>query len=155
MLKIEPAKAQAAAFSVFSVVATAVLGSQYTQQSVQTPWYDRIRPAFAPPSWVFPVVWTTLYAILAVAMYLSLLRDSSFLTGLHVANLILNVVWCWVFFGRRELGWAIPIILANIAVAVSITYFTNVEWVRWLLLPYIAWLSFATALNGGAYQKSV
>jgi benzodiazapine receptor len=150
MLKIEPTSA---AISVFSVATTAILGSQYTQQSVQTPWYTRIRPAFAPPSWVFPVVWTTLYAVLAVAMYMSIQGDSLFLTGLHVANLVLNVVWCWVFFGRREPRWAIPVILANLGVAASITYYTRIDTIKWLMAPYIAWLSFATALNVGAYTK--
>jgi tryptophan-rich sensory protein len=150
MLKIEPTPA---AISVFSVVVTAILGSQYTQQSVQTPWYTRIRPAFAPPSWVFPVVWTTLYVVLSVAMYLSIQGDSPFLTGLNVANLVLNVVWCWVFFGKREPGWAIPVILANLGIAASIAYFTKIDAVKWLMAPYIAWLSFATALNVGAYTK--
>lgn len=141
------------ALSTTAVVATAALGSHYTQQSVRGPWYACIRPAWAPPSWVFPVVWTTLYVALAVAMGLSIRVDSGLLTGLHVANLVLNVVWCRTFFGQRDVGAGIGVIVGNVGVAVAIASFTRIGLVRWLMVPYIAWLLFATSLNVGAWRK--
>jgi tryptophan-rich sensory protein len=107
------------AISTAAVTATATLGSQYTQQSVQSPWYSCVKPSFAPPSWVFPVVWTLLYISLAAAMGLSILRDSSLLAILHSLNLILNVVWCWMFFGKRNLKGGLGVIVGNLGVAMA------------------------------------
>lgn len=140
--------------STASVTTTATLGSQYTQQSVRSPWYSCIRPGFAPPNWVFPVVWTLLYISLAIAMGLSILRDSPLLTVLHGLNLLLNVIWCWMFFGRRELGMGLGVIVGNVGVAVAIASITRIPTVRWLMAPYIVWLIFATALNFAGWQKS-
>jgi benzodiazapine receptor len=141
--------------STTAVIATAALGSHYTQQSVRGPWYACVKPAWAPPSWVFPVVWTTLYVALAVAAGLSIRDDPALLTGLHVANLVLNVVWCRTFFGQKDVGTGIGVIVGNVGVAVTIALLTRVDVVRWLMVPYIAWLLFATSLNVGAWRKSI
>jgi benzodiazapine receptor len=144
----------AAVVAVAAVAGTAVLGSLYTQQSVSSSWYARIQPWFAPPSWVFPVVWTSLYVALAIAFTQSLVGDPAFLTLFHVANLTLNVVWCAVFFGRRDPRQAIGILVGNVGVAVAIATGTRIALVRQLLTPYIAWLIFATALNAAAITKT-
>jgi benzodiazapine receptor len=133
-----------------AVTATALMGSHYTQQSVRTAWYESIRPSFAPPAWVFPIVWTLLYILLAIAFAQSIVGDSGFLTFLHVMNLALNIVWCSVFFGHREPKKALGILVGNVGIAAAIAYSTKVHLVRYLMIPYIAWLSFATALNAGA-----
>ncbi len=138
----------AATVAIAAVAATATLGSQYTQQSVQSPWYSMAKPSWAPPNWVFPVVWTTLYICLAVAFTLSILRDTPFPTILHVVNLALNVAWCRAFFGLRRPLPALGILVGNVAVAAGIVATTRVSVVQWLLAPYIAWLLFATTLNG-------
>ncbi len=133
-----------------SVAATAALGSHYTQQSVRSPWYDKVKPRFAPPSWVFPIVWTSLYITLTVAFAKSIVGDPAFLTILHVTNLALNVIWCYTFFGRRMPKEALGILVGNVGVAATIALCTRIDLVRYLMLPYIAWLTFATALNAGA-----
>ncbi len=140
--------------STTAVTATATLGSQYTQQSVQGPWYACVKPSFAPPAWVFPVVWTLLYISLAAAMGLSILRDSALLTFLHSVNLVLNVVWCWLFFGKRELAGALGVIVGNVGIAAMIAGFTKIPTVYWLVVPYIIWLLFASSLNFAAWRKS-
>ena len=129
-----------------AVIATAILGSHYTQQSVGTSWYKDIKPSFAPPSWVFPVVWTTLYILLAIAFAESI-GGPAFLTVLHVVNLFLNVAWCYTFFGQRDPNKALGILVGNLGVAIAIAFLTRIDLVRWLMIPYIAWLTFATALN--------
>ncbi len=143
----------AAAYGIAGVATatTSFLGAQYTQQSVQSPWYDRVRPTFAPPNWVFPVVWTLLYIALTIAFGLSLQRDPALLTLLHALNLAANVWWCRTFFGQRQLGQGLVILVGNLGIAVAIAALTKTATVRYLLIPYIAWLSFATALNTGAY----
>ncbi len=137
----------AGALSIFSVTAMAVLGSQYTQQSVQSAWYRAVRPTFAPPNWVFPLVWTLLYISLAAAFTLSMLGDSSIVVLLHGLNLALNVAWCKTFFGDRNLAAALGILVGNVGIAVAIAAITKLPTVRTLMIPYIAWLVFATALN--------
>ncbi len=137
-----------------ATAATAYAGSMYTQQSVKSPWYTNIKPTFAPPSWVFPVVWTILYAGLTVAFGLSILHDSEGVILLHVLNLVLNVLWCRTFFGDRNLGQALFVLVGNVGVASLLAWLTVSKSVRFLLIPYIAWLCFATALNVGALYKS-
>ncbi len=143
----------AGAISIFSVTVTAVLGSQYTQQSVQSPWYATVRPAFAPPNWVFPIVWTLLYISLAAAFTLSLLGDSSLVVLLHGLNLVLNVAWCKTFFGDHNIKGALGVIVGNVGVALAIAAITEIPTVLTLMIPYIAWLVFATALNMGALLR--
>ncbi len=136
-----------------AVAATAALGSHYTQQSVRSPWYDEVKPRFAPPSWVFPIVWTSLYIALTVAFAKSIVGDPAFLTILHVTNLALNVAWCYTFFGQRLPKEALGILVGNVGVAAMIALCTRIDLVRWLIIPYIAWLVFATALNAGAVHQ--
>ena len=140
--------------SATAVGITATAGSNYTRQSVGTPWYSNIRPWFAPPNWVFPIVWTILYIALAVAFGLSILHDTALVIILHVLNLGLNVAWCRAFFGKKELRGALGIIVGNLAVALGIALQTRKSTVMYLVLPYILWLSFATLLNHAAIQKS-
>ena len=139
--------------AVAATSATAIAGSYYTQQSVQSAWYACVRPSFAPPNWVFPVVWTSLYVALAIAFARSLRHDSALLTVLHCANLALNVAWCRAFFGARKLGEALAILVGNLGVAVAIAALSVDSVVGWLLVPYIVWLAFATLLNVDAYRK--
>jgi benzodiazapine receptor len=146
-------KMEQAAISGAAVLATATAGSYYTQQATQSPWYAQVRPGFAPPNWVFPLVWTTLYIGLAVAFAASLAEDTWIPTILHVANLALNVLWCRTFFGQRDIRRGLGVIVGNVAVAVGILATTRIPTVRWIVLPYIAWLLFATALNAGALTR--
>jgi benzodiazapine receptor len=136
-----------------AVVATSAGGSWFTRKNVDTPWYDCIRPTFAPPNLVFPIVWGALYLALAIAFTVSLCVDSSSVITLHVLNLVLNVIWCWAYFERKDVAGALGIIVGNVAVAVAIAAFTDSTLVRVLMTPYIAWLTFATALNVGSLTR--
>jgi len=87
-------------------------------------WYDTLlRPALAPPNWVFGPVWTTLFALLGVAVYL-VLRDASgrqraVAFGLFVAQYVLNVSWTLVFFGGQDIGGGLAVIAALWALIVA------------------------------------
>jgi len=114
-------------------------------------WYERLRkPAWRPPNWLFPPAWAVLYAMMAVAAWLVWRR-----VGLGPAllpwfvQLGLNFAWSWLFFGLRRPGWALAeLALLWLALLWTIAAFAPVHPIAaWLLAPYLAWVSFAGALN--------
>ncbi len=139
--------------AIAAVGGTAWLSSYFTQTTVDSPWYSCIRPEWAPVAIVFPIVWTTLYILLIVAVRTSLLVDNAVVLGLHAVNLVLNVVLCWSFFARKEVPKAVGVLLANLLTAVGIVGLTRSDVVYWCLVPYIAWLCFATLLNVQSVPK--
>lgn len=131
--------------------AVAGVGGAATVDAVRE-WYPTlVRPSWRPPNWLFGPVWTVLYAAMAVAMWL-VWREGGELRGPATAwgvQLGLNALWSPLFFGARNLGLAlVDISLMWVAIAVTMARF----WPRhrgaaWLLVPYLAWVSFAAALN--------
>jgi tryptophan-rich sensory protein len=117
-------------------------------------WYASLnKPTWTPPSRVFAPVWTTLYAAMGLAAWLvwrqgGWSRQSMPLT-VFFAQLTLNFAWSFIFFGLQQIVWAlIDIFTLWTLIAVTIRVFTRVNRAAaWLLAPYLAWVSFATALN--------
>ena len=117
-------------------------------------WYvDLQQPAFQPPSWMFGVVWTTLYALMGLALAFvwnepqSKRRTTAL--ALFFVQLALNFAWSPVFFGGRmvEAGLILLVVIL-IAALLTANQFRNVRPVAgWLLLPYLIWLCLAVALN--------
>ena len=106
-----------------------------------------------PPGWLFGPVWTTLYAMIGVSAWL-VWRDHGtaairWALVLWVVQLVLNAAWSPVFFGAHRLGLAVAIIVAMwLAIVATIVAFWPLHRVAALsLVPYLAWVSFATALN--------
>ncbi|MCX6686216.1 MAG: tryptophan-rich sensory protein [Methanoregula sp.] len=130
------------------------IGSLYTMSSIPT-WYATLnKPAFTPPNWVFGPVWTTLYIMMGISLYLVVrggldaapVRQGVFL---FAAQLVLNTLWSIAFFGMRSPFLGLVTILALIAL-VTATIFAFYRVSRpaaWLLVPYLCWGCFATALN--------
>jgi tryptophan-rich sensory protein len=130
-------------------IATSLAGGYYTSKSVRSDWYDCIRPVIAPPRIVFPIVWTTLYVFLAIAIATSLTTgDEPIVLVAHALNMALNIFWCKLFFADKDTMGAMAVLLANLAVAIFIAASTSSTRVMYLFVPYIAWLSFASVLNG-------
>ena len=116
------------------------------------PWYAALeKPAWTPPSWLFGPVWTVLYVMIAVAGWLVWQRESRVGTPLVLwgAQLALNGVWSWLFFGLERPGLAaLDIVVLLVLIATTALAFMRVSRVAALLLvPYLAWVGFATALN--------
>lgn len=139
---------------IVACVAVGGLGGFATAQSV-VEWYPTLnKPSWTPPSWLFGPVWTLLYLMMAVAAWLVWRAGNS--KGaliLFWAQLALNLAWSFLFFGARSptLG-LIDIILLWIAIAATIFAFALHNRVAaFLLVPYLAWVSFATALNSAIY----
>jgi benzodiazapine receptor len=119
-------------------------------------WYAHLaKPSFNPPNWVFAPVWTLLYVLIAVAGW-RIWRPSSQMgagSGAMKAwwlQLGLNFLWSPVFFTAHRIGLALLIILLLLAAIVA---FIALAWrqervAAWLLVPYAAWVAFASALNG-------
>lgn len=131
-----------------------IIGSLFTLTAVRE-WYSTlIRPSFAPPSWVFGPVWTTLFALMGIAAWLVWSkgikrRNVKVALGIFLAQLVLNTVWSLLFFGLHSPGGAlIEIVFLWAAIAASIIAFAKISKpAAWLLAPYILWVSFAAYLN--------
>lgn len=131
-------------------------GSLSTAPEIPT-WYAGLRkPAWTPPAWVFPVVWTTLYALMAVALWRLWDRAQQgsartvALTAFGV-QLALNAAWSPVFFAWHAVGIALAIIIALwCAILVTIRLAARVDRdAARLLWPYAAWVTYAITLNAG------
>jgi tryptophan-rich sensory protein len=129
----------------------------WTINSIPT-WYTSLnKPWFNPPNVVFAPVWTTLYILMGVALFLiwrsprNRTRDTGI--TLFAAQLVVNVIWTFAFFGlQNTLYGLLSIIPLWILIAATIYQFYKVEkWASYLLVPYIAWVSIATALNASVY----
>lgn len=130
------------------------IGSYFTIPAVQG-WYGTLlRPDIAPPNWLFGPVWTTLYILMGLAMFLvwkNRHNNSSYpiANKLFFVQLILNVLWSAIFFGARNLGGAlIEILVLWMVILFTIISFSHFSKVAiYLMLPYILWVSFAAYLN--------
>lgn len=117
-----------------------------------TPWYRSLRkPSWQPPDWLFGPAWTLILGLASWALYLALQSsaDVRVVVGLFIFNGLANVVWSPLFFKRGRPDWAlkeVPFlwlsILAPMIVLWPVSYAASL-----LLLPYLAWVSFAAFLN--------
>lgn len=133
------------------------LGGLATSLSVDG-WYQTlVRPPLNPPDWVFAPVWTTLFALMAVAAWRVWLQVSVPRRGrallLYWIQLALNLLWSCLFFGVQSTGGAlIEIVVLLLAIVATTVTFMRVDRIAgWLMVPYAAWVSFATYLNAGLW----
>ena len=131
--------------------------SVFTINSIST-WYATLnKPWFSPPNVVFAPVWTILYILMGLALFLiwrsprNRTRDIGI--ALFAAQLAINVIWTLAFFGlQNTLYGLLTIIPLWILIAATIYQFYKVEkWASYLLVPYIVWVSIATALNASVF----
>jgi benzodiazapine receptor len=131
------------------------LGSIFTFKSVSD-WYPKLKkPFFNPPNWIFGPVWTLLYLLMGLALYL-VWKEADNSSKLNSAllifsfQLLLNILWSLIFFGLKIPFIAFgEIILLWLAILQTIINFMTVSKNAGLLLiPYLIWVSFATLLNG-------
>ncbi|MEO6256450.1 MAG: TspO/MBR family protein [Sphingomicrobium sp.] len=117
-------------------------------------WYAALaKPAFQPPGWAFGVVWTTLYTLLGIALAMILAEPESPVRRtaltLFFVQLALNFAWSPIFFGGRMIELGLVTIIAMLLIAtVAGNLFRRIRPVAgWLMVPYLAWLCLAFALN--------
>jgi len=118
-------------------------------------WYQTInKPSWNPPGWIFGPVWTSLYVMMGIALYLVWKSDAGVVLkkaaiSLFTVQMALNFFWSLIFFNQHQIGWALVEIIALwFFILLTIFAFAQVnKTAAWLLVPYISWVSFATILN--------
>lgn len=135
-----------------------IIGSVFTKPSIAG-WYASLaKPALAPPNWIFGPVWTTLFVLMGISAFLIWKkgldrRDVKIALGIFLGQLFLNTLWSIIFFGLQSPGGAfIELIFLWLAILATIVAFAKISKpAAWLLVPYIAWVSFAMYLNYSIY----
>ena len=132
----------------------AAVGSVFTTSAIDT-WYTTLqKPFFNPPNWIFRPVWTLLYLMMGISLYIfwntrTNAKEKRRGLSLFFVQLALNVLWSILFFGLKSpIGAFIGIILLLFAIYLTIRKFLEASKLAgWLLTPYLAWVSFATILK--------
>jgi len=148
--------------SILFSLGAGVIGSFFTASSVST-WYQTIqKPSFNPPSWVFSPVWTILFIMMGVALYLVWkegLREKKVKIAFIIfwVQLVLNTLWSVLFFGLQSPLYAlVEIIFLWVAIFITIIWFSRVsKKAAYLLIPYLLWVSFATILNFAIFYLNI
>ena len=137
--------------------AVAAVGATVTRPEIPT-WYATLaKPSWTPPTWVFPVTWNVLYGLMAISLW-RLWEAARADTvgagramGLFFVQLALNAVWSPVFFGLHAIiaGLAVIVTLAIVLTTTIPMAYRVDRSAAWLLVPYLAWILYATSLNAG------
>lgn len=142
-------------------VLTSVGGSLVTDGNMT--WYDTlVLPAWTPPGFVIGIVWTMLYALTAIAVLLvwnKMKRDRTFwyVLGLFVINAVINVSWSYVFFGLHLIAtaiWVAALLDLTVIMLIGLLWHKQ-RTAAWLLVPYAAWVTFATFLNHTIFTLNI
>lgn len=145
------------AFWIVLSEAVGLIAGLLTRNGAEIYGLTATKPPLSPPDWVFPVVWTILYALMGIsAARVWLSQDSSARSrsvSLFIAQLAVNFFWPLFFFNLQAYGFALLwLILLWVLVFLLILNNRRVD-IRasWLLIPYLIWLTFAVYLNIGVY----
>jgi tryptophan-rich sensory protein len=143
-----------ALFVVPAIMFVGFLSGAVSGSGEENGWFaELIKPDAQPPGWVFGVVWTALYFMIAVAFSMVLhargARSRGLAIGLFLAQFLLNLSWSPIFFGRHQVTTAFYLILVILVLAIATTMvFGRIrKAAAWLMVPYLVWISFASILN--------
>lgn len=139
--------------AVIVCLAAAGLGGLVTAPKIPNWYADLAKPSWTPPDWIFGPVWTVLYLMMAIAVWLvwrqGRVAKAKLSLTLFAVQLGLNSLWSVLFFGLQNPGAAaIDIVLLWAAIlSTLLAFWKRSRWAGALLAPYLAWVSFAAALN--------
>jgi benzodiazapine receptor len=144
--------------SILACFAAGGIGSIFTFKVIPI-WYAGLKkPRYTPPNWVFGPIWTTLYILMGISVFLvwqkGLATDGVMLAfTLFWIQLAFNALWSVIFFGMKSKGGGVIIIIVLwlLILATIITSFQVSGWAVALLIPYIVWVSIASYLNIGVW----
>jgi translocator protein len=144
--------------SLAACIGAGLIGSIFTRGSIAT-WYTFLhKPAFSPPNWVYAPVWFLLYILMGISAFLIWrvgMKQFHVREGLVIflIQLILNTFWSFAFFGLKSTiaGLLVIVPLWTAILLTIINFYRISRTASFLLLPYILWVSFATALNFSIY----
>lgn len=141
-------------FTVFlaACAAAAATGSMFQPGA----WYDRLeKPSWNPPNWVFPVVWSVLYVLIAIAAArVAGAPGSGYAMAFWALQIALNTLWTPVFFGlhRIKAGMVIIAFLWLAVLGSIVSVYTVEPFAGLLLAPYLVWVTIAAALNASVWR---
>ena len=135
-------------------LAVGATGAFFTASSVKT-WYTTLnKPSFNPPNTIFAPVWTTLYIIMGISAYLiwqkrHTIKHFPRTIAIYAIQLILNLMWSFIFFYAHQIGVALfeIIVLLLVVITNALTFYKIDKLAGLLFIPYILWVSFATVLT--------
>ncbi len=140
-----------------AVEAVGLLAGLLTRGGVENYMINGVKPPLTPPGWLFPVVWTILYALMGVSAVRIRMepesREQERALNLFVIQLVLNFFWPLLFFNASAYGLsAVWIVILWTAVLLMILQMRRIDPVSaWLQVPYLLWLTFAAYLNFGVW----
>lgn len=141
------------ALLVFICEGVGILGSYFTISQIPT-WYAILqKPLFSPPNYIFAPVWTTLYFLMGLSLFLvlekKLKKDRNKIIMLFSLSLLLNFIWSFVFFGLHSpvLAFVDIAMLWGSIIFLIYEFWKHSKTASLLLIPYLLWVSFASVLN--------
>ena len=142
-------------FLILLITFTASTIGGFTTASFKEPWYSQIiLPSFNPPSWVFAPVWTTLYIMMAIAIWKIWINSLDLrILKLYFVHLFFNGTWSIIFFGFHQIGLALInlIIILIFIILLMKNYFSRDKISFYLMIPYLLWSSYALILNSAIF----
>lgn len=143
---------------IFAIIVSFIpgaIGNIYSPNGLSDAWYNMLNKSIVTPDgWVFGVAWTTLYALLGIALFLVMRNEQTRLSKtraylLFLIQMVLNALWSYTFFGAHMTGWALVVLIALIVASVMMmrAFRPFSKWASYLIWPYILWISFAAYLN--------
>lgn len=130
-----------------------LVGAVFTTPAIPS-WYANLnKPPFNPPNWVFGPVWTTLYLLMGISLFLVIGKetkvDKKQAYFCFAAQLVLNTFWSVVFFGWQQplAAFLVILVLLTLIILTTIQFYKIAKPAAYLFIPYILWVSFATILN--------
>lgn len=148
--------------SIFVCLLAGAIGSLFTTPQIDT-WYANLnKPGFNPPNYIFAPVWTTLFILMGVALFLAWTNFKKNKTAkgavvFFMVHLVINIMWSVVFFGAQNPGLAMIVIIALwLMIAMLVIQFYKInKYAGYLLIPYLLWVSFASVLNYNIWQLNM
>ena len=127
-----------------------------TSNSINNWYVFLVKPSFNPPNYLFGPVWTILYLLMGISLFLIINKQkwNGSLIGIFTLQLVLNFFWSFIFFNDHNLGLALVeiIILWLSILAMIIMFYKTNKWAAIINIPYLIWVSFATLLNYSIYS---
>ena len=141
-------------FIVLITFSASAMGG-FVTASFKEPWYSQIiQPSFSPPSWVFGPVWTTLYFLMSLAIWLFWINfKNKKVLYIYLVHIFFNSIWSIIFFGFHQIFLAL---LNLIIILIFIIWLMNIYYKTYrlsflLMLPYLIWSTYALILNGSIF----
>ena len=140
--------------TVPAILLLGTLSGRLANSGYENAWFAALeKPAIMPEGWVFGAAWTVLYILLGFVLAMLLhargARQRNLAIGLFLAQLLLNYLWSPIFFGMHQVTTALGVVVLMLLISVAATVIIAKirKAAALLMLPYLAWLAFATMLN--------